>query len=189
VLHGEDPVRRLRLRLTVSVGAHGPLERPVIRVADLTGADAVEVGSAVRAYLQQTEFEKRQQEGVVPDPDAPLPERYLREVDDPSVAYAGHRVLIAQLQDRVVGVVVLSEREGIAEIKRLWAVPAARGRGVGSALLDSAVHAAAESGATEVRLSVWDWRQGALRLYESRGFERVPSWDDRERLVCMVRPV
>ncbi|WP_262003297.1 GNAT family N-acetyltransferase [Microbacterium sp. Mcb102] len=189
VLHGEDPVRRLRLRLTVSVDAHRPLERPVIRVADLTGPDAIEVGSAVRAYLLQTELEKHQQERTVPDPAAPLPERYRREVETPAAAYAGHRVLLAQLEERVVGVVVLSEREGIAEIKRLWAVPAARGRGVGSALLDGAVHAAAASGATEVRLSVWDWRQGALRLYESRGFERVPSWDDRERLVCLVRPV
>ncbi|WP_208617672.1 GNAT family N-acetyltransferase [Microbacterium oxydans] len=173
----------------MSAGTQGPLERPVVRVADLTGPDAIEVGSAVRAYLLQTELEKHQQEGAVPDPAAPLPERYRREVEDPSAAYAGYRVLIAQLAERVVGVVVLTSRDGIAEIKRLWAVPAARGRGVGSALLDSAVHAAAESGATEVRLSVWDWRQGALRLYESRGFERVPSWDDRERLVCMVRPV
>ncbi|MGV2900545.1 GNAT family N-acetyltransferase [Microbacterium sp. AGC62] len=173
----------------MSVDAHRPLERPVIRVADLTGPDAIEVGSAVRAYLLQTELEKHQQEETVPDPDAPLPERYRREVETPAAAYAGHRVLLAQFEERVVGVVVLSERDGIAEIKRLWAVPAARGRGVGSALLDSAVHAAAESGATEVRLSVWDWRQGALRLYESRGFERVPSWDDRERLVCLVRPI
>lgn len=187
VLHGEDPGRRLRLRLTVSAGAHGPLERPVIRVADLTGPDAIEVGSAVRAYLLQTELEKHQQEETVPDPAAPLPERYRREVETPAAAYDGHRILLAQLEERLAGVVVLSERDGIAEIKRLWAVPAARGRGVGSALLDSAVHAAAESGAIEVRLSVWDWRQAALRLYESRGFERVPSWDDRERLMCMVR--
>lgn len=173
----------------MSADAHDPVERPTIRVADLTGPDAIEVGSAVRAYLLQTELEKAQQQGAELDPAAPLPERYRREVEDPAAAYAGHRVLIAQLRERVVGVVVLSERDTIAEIKRLWAVPAARGRGVGSALLDGAVRSAVERGATEVRLSVWDWRQGALRLYESRGFERVPSWDERERLVCMVRPV
>lgn len=58
-----------------------------------------------------------------------------------------------------------------------------RGRGVGSALLEAAV--AATDG--DVRLSVWDWRTGVIRLYESRGFAQVPSWDARERLVCMVR--
>ncbi|MFB8189769.1 GNAT family N-acetyltransferase [Microbacterium sp. NPDC055988] len=158
-------------------------------MADLTGPDAIAVGSAVREYLQQTELEKRLQEGMVSESAAPLPDRYLPEVEDPAAAYAGHRVLIAQIRERVVGVVVLSERDGTAEIKRLWAIPKARGLGVGSALLDGAVRSAAETGATEIRLSVWDWREGPLRLYESRGFERVPSWDDRERLVCMVRPV
>jgi ribosomal protein S18 acetylase RimI-like enzyme len=189
VLHGEDPVRRLRLRLTVGADAYGPAERPVIRAADLTGPEALEVGPAVCAYLQQTELEKAQQQGAELDPAAPLPERYRREADDPATGYVGHRVLIAELAERVVGVVVLAERDGIAEIKRLWALPEVRGRGVGSALLDGAVREAAALGATEVRLSVWDWRANALGLYESRGFARVPSWDDRERLVCMVRPV
>lgn len=161
-------------------------ERPHVRPADLAGPDALAVGAAVRAYLQQTESEKSLHvRGAAPD--APLPDRYLREVDDPAAAYAGHRVRVAQLDERIVGVVVLSPRDGGAEIKRLWAAPEVRGRGVGSALLDAALSDAADLGAAEVRLSVWDWREGAVRLYESRGFERVPSWDDRERLVCMVR--
>lgn len=161
--------------------------RPFVRRADLTGVDALAVSAAVDAYLRRTEFEKAQQEGSEPDPDAPLPDRYRREVDDPSAAYAGCRVLVAEVDGRVVGVVVLSVQDDSAEIKRLWTVPEVRGRGVGSALLDAAVAAAIEDGA-EVRLSVWDWRVGAMRLYASRGFEPVRSWDDRERLVCMVRP-
>lgn len=167
-----------------------PVQRPLIRAADLAGPDALEVGAAVRDYLQQTEFEKSLQEpGSAHDPAAPLPERYLSEVDDPAAAYAGHRVHVAQFDGRVVGVVVLSPRDAVAEIKRLWAIPEMRGRGVGSALLDAALRDAADLGASEVRLSVWEWREGAVRLYESRGFERVPSWVDRERLVCMVRSV
>lgn len=190
VLHGEDAVRRLRLRLSVSTAAGSGFDRPLIRLADLTGPDAIEVGAAVRAYLQQTELEKSLQEhGSAPDPVPPLPERYLREVEDPAAAYAAHRVRVALLGARVVGVVVLSVRDEVAEVKRLWAEPAARGRGVGSALLDAALDDAAVLGAVQVRLSVWDWRDGPVRLYESRGFERVPSWDDRERLVCMVRAV
>ncbi|MFC7944397.1 GNAT family N-acetyltransferase [Microbacterium oxydans] len=170
----------------MSVALGPEADRPVIRLADLSGADAHEVGAAVRAYLLQTEREKRQQEGgSAPDPSGALPERYRREIDDPSAAYAGHRVRVAQLGDRVVGVVVLSVSDDVAEIKRLWAVPEVRGRGVGSALLDAALHDARDLGAARVRLSVWDWRAGPVRLYESRGFERVPSWDERARLVCM----
>lgn len=158
----------------------------MIRLADLSGTDAHEVGAAVRAYLLQTEREKSRQEGgSAPDPSQALPERYRREIDDPAAAYAGHHVRVAQLGDRVVGVVVLSVSDDVAEIKRLWAVPEVRGRGIGSALLDAALHDARDLGAARVRLSVWDWRAGPVRLYESRGFERVPSWDERERLVRM----
>lgn len=158
----------------------------MIRLADLSGTDAHEVGAAVRAYLLQTEREKSRQEGgSAPDPSQALPERYRREIDDPAAAYAGHHVRVAQLGDRVVGVVVLSVSDDVAEIKRLWAVPEVRGRGIGSALLDAVLHDARDLGAARVRLSVWDWRAGPVRLYESRGFERVPSWDERERLVCM----
>ena len=190
VLHGEDAVRRLRLRLTVSAEPGSGLDRPSIRLADLTGPDALEVGAAVRAYLLQTEREKSLQEhGSERDPAVPLPDRYLREVDDPAEAYAAHRVRVAQFDERIVGVVVLSVHDGVAEIKRLWAQPDVRGRGVGSALLDAAVADAVDLGASQVRLSVWEWRDGPVRLYESRGFERVPSWDDRQRLVCMARVV
>jgi putative acetyltransferase len=157
---------------------------PMIRAADLSGPDAAVVSAAVGAYLRQTEEEKRR-EGLspLPDGDGALPERYRAEVDDPAAAYAGFHVLLAEVDDETLGVVVVAPLEDAAEIKRLWAAPAARGRGIGSALLDAAV--AAADGA--VRLSVWDWRAGAMRLYESRGFARVPSWDGRDRLVCMVR--
>jgi GNAT superfamily N-acetyltransferase len=188
LLHGEDAVRRLRLRLNVTARAEATIGHPLVRAADLAGVDALAVSAAVEAYLRQTESEKAQQEGSDPDPAAPLPDRYRREVDDPSAAYAGCRVLVAEIDGRVVGVVVLSVPDRVAEIKRLWAVPEVRGRGVGSALLDAALAAAIDAGAAEVRLSVWDWRVGAVRLYASRGFAPVPFWDDRERLVCMVRP-
>ena len=72
-----------------------------------------------------------------------------------------------------------------SEVKRLWADPARRGLGVGSVLLDTALRLHAGT----IRLSVWDWRHDAVRLYESRGFRRVPSWDPRPRLLCLERSV
>ena len=79
--------------------------------------------------------------------------------------------------------VVVVRAAAAAEIKRLWVDPASRGLGVGSALLDAVL----ERHAGMVRLSVWDWRLDALRLYGSRGFREVASWDPRPRLVCMER--
>lgn len=153
----------------------------MIRHADLAGADAVAVARLVGDYLRQTESEKAQR-GLA-SASADLPEAYRREVADPAVAYADHAVFVADIDDEVAGVVVLRDVGGELEIKRLWASPAARGRGVGSALLDAAIAA----GGGAVRLSVWEWRTDVIRLYESRGFAPVPSWDARAELVCMRR--
>lgn len=156
----------------------------MIRVADLRAADAVHVASLVEDYLRQTEAEKV--DHGVATASAALPEQYRDEVADPETVYADCVVLVADVDGSVTGVVVVKPLEsGDAEIKRLWASPAVRGRGIGSALLDAAV--AAVDG--PVRLSVWDWREPAIRLYESRGFVVVPSWDERPRLVCLRRSV
>lgn len=65
----------------------------------------------------------------------------------------------------------------------MGAAPAFRGRGIGSALIDTAL----QTGGGTVRLSVWQWRSDAIRLYPSGGFRRVPSWDPRPALLCKER--
>lgn len=157
---------------------------PGIRVAVWDGADGRVVGDLVRTYLLQTEREKAEHGLAQPIEHDALPAAYHREVDEPALAYAGSHVLVAELDGRGVGVVVVKPGDEASEIKRLWADPSVRGRGVGSALLEAAI--ALAPGA--VRLSVWDWRPDPIRLYESRGFVRVPSWEARERLICMERP-
>lgn len=152
-----------------------------VRPADLSGEDAVFVGAAVRAYLEQTEIEKAAEH--VPGASGSLPERYLPEVEDPRAAYAGYAVLVAEVGGAAAGVVVRNPGDGVSEIKRLWAAPEFRGGGVGSALLDAAI----VDSAGDVRLTVWEWRAAAVGLYESRGFALVESWDPRERLLCFVR--
>jgi len=78
---------------------------------------------------------------------------------------------------------VVQQNSGTREIKRVWVDPSARGQRVGSALLDAAM------GLDDVplRLTVWDWRDDAIRLYRKRGFTSVPSWETRPRLLCMER--
>lgn len=142
------------------------------------------VSDLVRTYLVQTEIEKRERGLAEPASADTLPPQYEKEVDAPSAAYHDCVTLIAEEVDRPVGVVVVRVSGDEAEIKRLWTDPSVRGKGVGGALLDAAL----EVGGSGVRLSVWHWRAAAIRLYESRGFVPVTSWDDRDGLVCMAHP-
>ncbi|MBP3977684.1 GNAT family N-acetyltransferase [Microbacterium sp. BLY] len=150
-----------------------------VREAEWPG-DAAFVSAAVSTYLRQTEQEKHDILGDPAEPEGGLPERYRPEVRDPATAYAGGRVLVAEIDGGPVGVVIALPHAGYTEIKRLWADPTVRGRGVGSALLDAVLREA--EGA--VQLSVWDWRDAAIRLYTSRGFRPVDARDDRDRLLC-----
>lgn len=152
-----------------------------VRSADLDGPDNAAVSRLVEAYLKQTESEKAAHLGEGAVDAHELPERYRDEVDDPRRAYAGSVVSVAEVNGSLVGLVVVQQVEGAREIKRLWVDPGARGLHVGSALMDAA--RGRRDGA--LRLTVWDWRHDAVRLYRARGFDVVESWDDRPRLVCM----
>ena len=151
-----------------------------VRVADLSGTDAVAVGQLVGAYLLQTEREKVDNlHGRATE----LSEVYRAEIDNPARSYEHATVYLAELVGRPVGVIVVMPGADACEIKRVWVDPDARGQGAASALMSAAIDQVAEP----VRLTVWDWRDGAIRLYERRGFVRAASWDARTRLVCMVR--
>ncbi|MCK2036756.1 GNAT family N-acetyltransferase [Microbacterium sp. SSW1-49] len=152
------------------------------RRADLNGPDAAVVAALVRDYLLQTEQEKSAH-GVAAGPRSAFPENYRGEVDDPASAYTGQRVFLADVDGQPVGVVIVGAAAGGSEVKRLWAEPRARGRGVGRALLAAAI----DSSDGPLRLTVWHWRESVIRLYESLGFVRADSWDARRGLVCMVR--
>jgi putative acetyltransferase len=149
---------------------------------------SVEAGPAalLAAYHLRTEAEKGRPVADV----GGLPDRYRAEISDPGSAFLGDAVLVAVSGDTAVGcVVVTAPTDGRAEIKRLWTDPAFQGRGIASGLLDAALAQAAERGVDTVRLSVWNWRTGAIALYERLGFRVTASWDERDRLVCMERPV
>jgi len=60
-----------------------------------------------------------------------------------------------------------------AELKQLYTAPNAQGGGIGAALMDWAMAAAAAHGADEVQLSVWSQNEGAQRFYARYGFVKV----------------
>lgn len=158
-----------------------------IAVVRWTGQDLSPDGGLsglLAAYHLRTQEEKG--EGV--ERVEELPERYRAEVRDPLGAFGRDVVLVAVSGGAAVGcVVVTGAVGGRCEVKRLWTRPAQRGRGVASALIGAALAQAGRSGVRTVGLSVWQWRTGAIALYERLGFTVVPTWDGRERLVCMER--
>ncbi|MFC8798262.1 GNAT family N-acetyltransferase [Promicromonospora sp. NPDC057138] len=163
-----------------------PPEPLVIDRLDLAAPDALGLPALLTAYHLRTEAEK----GVPVSDVEVLPARYRAEVADPRSAFADDVVLVARCGNRPAGcLVVTAPVAGRSEIKRLWTDPELRGRGIASALIDTALTQAVEGGVSTVALSVWSWRAGAIRLYERLGFAVVDAWDERDDLVCMERAV
>jgi len=63
-------------------------------------------------------------------------------------------------------------------------VPNARGKGVGSALLDALLARARAAGHDAISLSVDKKNSGAIHVYEEHGFSRVAETDDSLTMVC-----
>lgn len=78
-----------------------------------------------------------------------------------------------------------------AEIRRMYVAPAARGAGIGHAVLDALLTAARELGYADVRLETGRAQSEAIRLYERAGFVRITCWgpyveDDRSMCFGLV---
>jgi putative acetyltransferase len=73
------------------------------------------------------------------------------------------------------------------EVKRMYIVPEARGRGLGRRLLEELEGEARRLGYASVVLETGDRQQEAVGLYESTGYERIPCYppyDSRELSIC-----
>jgi GNAT superfamily N-acetyltransferase len=65
---------------------------------------------------------------------------------------------------------------GVAEIKRMYVVPAARGRGVAKAVLGGLEAAARERGWTTLRLETGPLQPEALGLYTGAGYRPIAAF-------------
>lgn len=66
---------------------------------------------------------------------------------------------------------------GIAEVKRMFVAPSARGRGVGRALLGALEHEAVELGCSVARLDTAEPLAEALALYRSAGYAEIGDYN------------
>jgi GNAT superfamily N-acetyltransferase len=78
---------------------------------------------------------------------------------------------------QVVGCGALRPLEdGVAEVKRMYVVPDARGRGLSKALLAGLEAAARDRGWTTLRLETGPRQPEAVALYEGAGYRPIPAF-------------
>jgi len=88
----------------------------------------------------------------------------------------GGRLLLARIGGQAAGcVAVLRGEDGLAEMKRLFVRPAFRHAGLGRALAEASLAAAAELGCARTRLDTLASMREAIGLYRSLGFVERPA--------------
>jgi GNAT superfamily N-acetyltransferase len=92
--------------------------------------------------------------------------------------YAPPRGRLFLAGDDPVGCIALRplEEEGVAEVKRLYVRPVARGTGLGRRLVETVLSHARAIGYRELRLDTADWMDDAVRLYAKLGFRECPPY-------------
>lgn len=105
------------------------------------------------------------------------PDRAMLNVLHDDVAPPRGAFLVAFLDGRPAGCgAVRPHAEATAEVKRMYVDPAARGRGVGRALLQGLEDEAAALGYRRLVLETGIRQQEAMALYESAGWTPIPSY-------------
>jgi ribosomal protein S18 acetylase RimI-like enzyme len=142
--------------------------------------------------------------------DAPVVAQLLHdfntEFSDPTpgvAALAGHVSRLFDSGDITVllggegpdGIALLRFRPSIwtggpeAHLQELYVAPALRGRGIGRALLEAAIEAAREAGATGIDLNTGETDTAARALYESCGFTNREGEPDGPPMLFYEREI
>jgi putative acetyltransferase len=88
----------------------------------------------------------------------------------------GVRFFIARLDGQPTGCGGVAINDGLAELKRMYVRPSARGHGVARAILARLESEAQAAGLTRVALETGDAQLAAIRFYEAAGFTRCEAF-------------
>ena len=89
----------------------------------------------------------------------------------------GGCILLAEFCGKMVGCVALRPLENkICEMKRLFVIPAYRGRDIGRTLASSVIDRAREMGYEKMRLDTIESMKAAKRLYRSLNFRTIQAY-------------
>jgi GNAT superfamily N-acetyltransferase len=94
----------------------------------------------------------------------------------------GVLLLVLDEAGEVVGTAAVRVLEpGVAELKRMWLRPAARGQGLAQPLLDKCLDEGRRLGCQTMRLDSQAKLAAAVKLYRANGFREIPIYNDNPR--------
>ena len=99
---------------------------------------------------------------------------YLLSVDELRDA----TVVVARADGEAVGMGALVEKDGYAEIKRMFVLPETRGTGTANAILQLLEATAVAHHVDTLKLETGPLQPAALAFYERHGFARIPAFGD-----------
>lgn len=119
---------------------------------------------------------------------AELDDRYPEEIDfaHPTIREEA-RYLLATLDGTPVACCAVQPLDGgECELKRMYVVPGARGRGIARQLMVHVDVVARRLGAGRIKLETGPRQPEAIAVYERAGFSRIPNYSpyDRWELSC-----
>lgn len=94
-------------------------------------------------------------------------------IGHPFVRGSVAELVSAEDAGRLVGYCFATIAAGEAELLNVAVTPDSKGKGIGGALLDDLMDAAAFAGVKEIYLEVRESNAPAIALYEGRGFQRI----------------
>ena len=140
----------------------------MIRLSDSGSAEDIEAARALfRAYAASLDIDLAFQ--GFEEELAALPGKYARPAGRLIVAWDGGPLGV---------VAVRPLAEGVAEMKRLYVVPGARGTGLGRRLAEAAIAAARDAGYRAIRLDTLESMRDAKVVYGKLGFCEIPAYYD-----------
>ena len=95
----------------------------------------------------------------------------IEQVFQPNV-----RFFMAHIGDAAVGCGALALFDDYAEVKRMYTREAARGRGIGKALLAHLAKACVDNGWARLQWAVLDWNEPSIAFYKSLGAVMMDEW-------------
>ena len=114
----------------------------------------------------------------------------MGDIERAPSSYGGGEFLVVERDGRLIGCGgLMPRRRGVAEIRRMFFLPSARGRGLGRALLERLMRTARRKGFRRLVLETSPRFQDAIGLYLRCGFDACVLDEDCCCSVVMFRSV
>jgi GNAT superfamily N-acetyltransferase len=147
-------------------------------VAFLPGMHEADLREVLTAYLEEGAARLERAFGF--EQDIPAAAEYVMRHLNQFAPPAGRLLLVVE-DDAVLGCGGLRPiAPGVAEIKRMYLRPEARGRGLGRQLLEALLAASRQEGYQQIRLDTDGLMPAAIQLYRTAGFVSCDPYPESE---------